>query len=97
VGGAKQRISEACVADDGQRASVDEEDGPGVGEDLSVPMWVWTLLGFAAVTAVVIVAIILGGRGGEASPPARDATSDAQPAETQPPVIAPEPPPTQPG
>ena len=29
--------------------------------DLSVPMWVWTLLGFVLVVAVVIVVIIVGG------------------------------------
>ena len=38
----------------------DEETRPDA-EDLSVPMWVWTLLGFALLTAVVIVVIIWGG------------------------------------
>ncbi len=38
-----------------------DEEQRGGGEDLSVPMWVWTLLGFALLTAVVIVVIIWGG------------------------------------
>jgi hypothetical protein len=41
-----------------QRANDDE----GVQQpDLSVPMWVWTLLGFVLVVAVIIVVIIIGG------------------------------------
>ena len=30
-------------------------------QDLSMPMWVWTLLGFVLVVAVIIVVIIIGG------------------------------------
>ena len=44
-----------------------DEEQRGNGEDLSVPMWVWTLLGFALLTAVVIVVIIWGG-GRQAEP-----------------------------
>ena len=57
-----------------------EQDLPQ--QDLSVPMWVWTLIGFAVVTTVVIIVII---RGGAADEPATspDETTDV-PAETQP-------------
>ena len=61
----------------------DEEStgGGDSGQDLSVPMWVWTLIGFAVVTTVVIIVIIRGG--GTEEPVAPDETTDV-PAETQP-------------
>jgi hypothetical protein len=57
-GGVKVKRSETGVGEqrDGMRA-----DGGREVEDLSVPMWVWTLLGFALVVAVIIVVIISGG------------------------------------
>ena len=63
-----------------ERGSAGDEN---VGEpDLSVPMWVWTVIGFVAVTTIVIIVII---RGGAAEEPqvAPDETTDV-PAETQP-------------
>jgi hypothetical protein len=81
-----------------------KEQGPTGGEDLpqqdlppqdlSVPMWVWTLIGFAVVTAVLIIVIIRGGAADEDSMPTDD-TSDV-PAETQPAEHV-EPAATQPG
>ena len=35
--------------------------GDGGGEDLAVPMWVWTVLGFTLLMAVLIVVFIRGG------------------------------------
>ena len=62
--------------------SDEESSGGDSGQDLSVPMWVWTLIGFAVVTTVVIIVII---RGGAAEEPgvAPEETTDV-PAETQP-------------
>ena len=51
-------------------------------QDLSVPMWVWTVIGFVAVTTVVIIVIIRGGAA-EEPPVAPDETTEAV-AETQP-------------
>ena len=59
-------MSEPGQLDDGTR---------GDGEDLSIPMWVWTLLGFALLTAVAIVVIIWGG----ASRAERDAETELSP------------------
>jgi hypothetical protein len=70
-----------------------EQPHGGGGEDLSVPMWVWTLLGFAAVIAVIVIVIIVGSRNapdqqqpGEGDVPASTESLDAdtQPAGTQP-------------
>jgi hypothetical protein len=70
------------VSDDGP---ADKEDLP---QDLSVPMWVWTLLGFALVTAILIIVIIQGGAKQEAAPGSDDAAeetpADMQQSETQP-------------
>ena len=62
------------------RGSAGGEDLPE--QDLSVPMWVWTLIGFALVTAVLIIVIIRGG-GAEEPGAAPDEMTDV-PAETQP-------------
>jgi hypothetical protein len=67
--------------------SEQESDDEGEMQDLSVPMWVWTVLGFALVVAVVIIVIIWGGakRGGMQDPSeVIDESAETQPAETQP-------------
>ena len=66
-----------------EREPGDEEEEV---QDLSVPMWVWTVLGFALLVAVVIIVIIWGGakRGGEVPADVTDDYSETQPAETQP-------------
>jgi hypothetical protein len=68
--------------------ATEEEEPAGTGEDLSVPMWVWTLLGFALVTAVLIVVIIRGGagRGADQTETYEDdpTAAETQPADTQP-------------
>ena len=67
-----------------------DEEPAAQGEDLSVPMWVWTLLGFALVTAVVIVVIMWGGARQEEPAetydvePALTQPAEMEPAETQP-------------
>lgn len=66
------------------------DDEPRAAEDLSVPMWVWTLLGFALLTAVVIVVIIWGGgkRDDATEPmtmePAAETQPNGRPAESRP-------------
>lgn len=66
--------------DDNQAAA-----GPA---DLSIPMWVWTLLGFAAITAVVIIVIIWGGTKKQdlldEDPLMMDDAAQTVPADTQP-------------
>jgi hypothetical protein len=57
------------------------ETEPVAGDDLSIPMWVWTVLGFVLIVAVVIVVIIFGGGkrrqpGGDSTPP----VAQSQPA-----------------
>ena len=75
------------------RGSAGGEDLPE--QDLSVPMWVWTLIGFAVVTAVLIIVIIRGGGAQDATPdetmevpaetqPVDEGFTNEQPAETQP-------------
>ena len=64
-----------------RRSPTGEEDAPQ--QDLSVPMWVWTLIGFAVVTAVLIIVIIRGGATDESAPASGDEGMDV-PAETQP-------------
>ena len=59
------------MADDGQPGD-QAEVVPA--QDLSVPIWVWVVLGFAGVMAVVIVMIIWAGGG---DPPAGQ-TDDGQ-------------------
>jgi hypothetical protein len=71
-----------------QRAGDDAGDEEVVRQqDLSVPMWVWTLLGFVLVVAVIIVVIIIGG--GQATPNEQntggqpETMSTAEPAEAE--------------
>ena len=71
---------EQCVRD---QEPVDD----GEMQDLSVPMWVWTVLGFALIVSVVIILIIWGGakRAGVGTPAdAVDESVETQPAETRP-------------
>ena len=56
----------------------DASDDQAAQQDLSVPMWVWTLIGFALVVAVIIVVIIWGG--GQA--PQTDQGTGEQPPES---------------
>lgn len=70
-----------------QRVSEQEPGDDVEMQDLSVPMWVWTLLGFALIVAVVTIVIIWGGakRGGAELPvDTGDESAETQPAETQP-------------
>jgi hypothetical protein len=60
--------------DDRPDAAVDQV----APQDLSVPMWVWTLIGFALVVAIIIIAIIWGG--GQRGP--TDQGTGEQPPET---------------
>ena len=73
----------------GERGQADEvETAAAAGEDLSVPMWVWTLLGFTLVTAVVIIVIIWGGAqksvGPEEDPLMMEDAAQTVPAEGEP-------------
>ena len=73
----------------------DEEVDGGAAEDFSVPMWVWTVLAFVLLMAVVIVVIIRGGA--KRDVPAEPGGAGAGAAVTQPveePVTQPA---TQPG
>lgn len=56
-------------------------------QDLSVPMWVWTLLGFTLVVAVIIVVIIWGGGQARQTDPGTEGQSEvtgtAEPGEAE--------------
>ena len=72
-----------------RRVSEHETSDEGEIQDLSVPIWVWTVLAFALVVAVMIIVIIWGGakRGGAETPvevEIIDESSETQPADTQP-------------
>ena len=64
-----------------------EEQQPSQAQDLSVPMWVWTLLGFALVVAVIIVVIIWGGGQARQADPGTEGqsemTSTTEPSEAE--------------
>ena len=84
-------MADDASGDAGGRADGDdhaaEEAGRGP-DDLSIPMWVWTLLGFTLVTAVVIIVIIWGGAKKtdlvDEDPLMMDEAGQTMPADTQP-------------
>ena len=86
TGGRKEtrRVSER--QDQAGGDGVDDPVGPQT-QDLSVPMWVWTLLGFALVVAVIIVVIIWGGGQGRPTDQGTEGqsemTSTTEPSEAE--------------
>src|SRR5688572_5501877 len=75
---------------DERRRQRDPHDDDNAGEgragadDLSIPMWVWTLLGFTLVTAVVIIVIIWGAAKKPAVAPEEDPLMMDEAAQTVP-------------
>jgi hypothetical protein len=80
-------VSERRDQTAGKRAAGAVEEQSPPPQDLSVTMWVWTLLGFALVVAVIIVVIIWGGGQPRQTGPATEGqpemTSTTEPTEAE--------------
>src|SRR3954468_8658331 len=87
---AKRRTGSVSEQRPNQRARDEAGDEVAYAQDLSVPMWVWTLLGFVLVVAVIIVVIIWGGgqkqpaNDGTGSTPETMSTTEPAEPETMP-------------